>query len=138
MKISNLLYIPILFLMGCESTGNTHESKDNLLPINASVFFRTPKVNLGELKTEDSTLIKYYAINTSDTPLIIDSVQSSCVCTISSFPKQPIMKNDSGLIVALFKSKQGQHGAFSKSIIVLANTKPAFTVLSFHGILIDK
>ncbi len=138
MKINKLFYIPAIFLLSCEPSVNKDSSTENTLSTKSSVFFRSKNINIGQVMSEDCTIIKYYAINTSDTPLIIDSVQSSCVCTISKFPKNPILKNDSGLIVAQFKPFKGHEGHFSKSIVVLANTKPAFTVLSFDGTILDK
>lgn len=81
--------------------------------------------------------IEFYAVNKSDTPLIIDSVKSSCSCTVSRFPKKPILKNDSGLILAAYTPGKNTIGVIEKSVVVLSNTKPAFTVLAFTGKVLE-
>jgi inosine/xanthosine triphosphate pyrophosphatase family protein len=99
----------------------------------AQIKFSISKVNIGKFKSGTSQNIEFYAKNITEIPLLIDTMQASCACTVGKFPKYPILKNDSGLIVVTFKPKPGVYGYFEKSIVVSANTKPNFTVLTIEG-----
>ncbi len=102
----------------------------------SNITFTSNYRDIGNVTLGTTKEIKFYAMNKSDTPLIIDSVKSSCSCTVSQFPKKPILKNDSGLILAKYTPNKTNVGFLEKSIVVLSNTKPAFTVLTFSGTVV--
>ncbi|MES2514280.1 MAG: DUF1573 domain-containing protein [Bacteroidota bacterium] len=133
MKIINLLLglIVLCVLNSCDS-----EHKEELKKEYSNITFTNSYKNIGNVVLGTSKEIEFYAINKSDTPLIIDSVKSSCSCTVSKFPKKPILKNDSGLILARYTPNKTNVGFLEKSIVVLSNTKPAFTVLTFSGTVV--
>jgi hypothetical protein len=62
--------------------------------------------------------------NTGTKPLVIESAQPSCGCTVPSKPEEPIMPGAEGMIKAIFDSK-GRAGTAHKTITVHANTKPS-------------
>jgi hypothetical protein len=62
--------------------------------------------------------------NTGEKPLVIESAQPSCGCTIADKPEKPIMPGQEGQIKAIFNS-QGRTGANHKTITVHANTSPS-------------
>jgi hypothetical protein len=130
MKIIKELTNLILFssIVSCNHVQTTETKREY-----SSISFTKTKIEIGEVKLGTSKEVSFYAVNKSETPLIIDSVKSSCSCTVSRFPKKPILKNDSGLILATYTPNKTNIGNLEKSIVVLANTKPAFTVLTFTG-----
>ncbi|MES2514921.1 MAG: DUF1573 domain-containing protein [Bacteroidota bacterium] len=130
MKITSVIVavIGLSLLASC-----SHEGSKKVVKEYASISFTSISKDIGTVVLGTSKELSFYAINKSDTPLIIDSVKSSCSCTVSKFPKKPILKNDSGLIVATYTPNKTNVGYLEKSIVVLSNTKPAFTVLSFSG-----
>ena len=76
--------------------------------------------------------------NTGDKPLVIESAQPSCGCTIPEKPEKPIMPGEEGLIKAVFNS-QGRTGANHKTITVHANTKPNGShIVEFNVTVIGK
>lgn len=130
MKTNVLIYLSVsVFLASCNSQEKTRE--------HSTIFFSNRKVGIGNVVASTTKQIEFYAVNKSDMPLIIDSVKSSCSCTVSRFPKKPILKNDSGLIVALYTPTKNTTGLIEKSVVVLSNTKPAFTVLTFTGNVVE-
>ena len=130
MKIIKVIkFTPFLVLL-CACNNN---SKDELKNQYASIKFISKSKNIGNIVLGSTKEIEFYAVNTSEVPLIIDSVKSSCTCTVSKFPKNPIQKNDSGLILAKYTPNKSNIGYIEKSIVVLSNTKPAFTALFFTG-----
>lgn len=62
--------------------------------------------------------------NTGDKPLVIESAQPSCGCTVAEKPEQPVMPGQEGRIKAIFNS-QGRVGTNHKTLTVHANTKPS-------------
>lgn len=66
--------------------------------------------------------------NSGQKPLVIESAQPSCGCTIAEKPEEPIMPGQEGQIKAVFNS-QGRTGANHKTITVHANTSPSGTHL---------
>ncbi len=133
MKNSNILFglVVCWVLNSCDS-----ESKADMKKEYSNITFTSNYKSLGNVILGSTKEIEFYAINKSDIPLIIDSVKSSCSCTVSKFPKKPILKNDSGLILARYTPNKTNIGFLEKSIVVLSNTKPAFTVLTFSGTVV--
>lgn len=133
MKIINitLLVVILSFLNSC-----MNERKEESIKEYSNITFTNSYKDIGNVVLGTSKEIEFYAVNKSDIPLIIDSVKSSCSCTVSKFPKKPILKNDSGLILARYTPNKTNVGYLEKSIVVLSNTKPAFTVLTFSGTVI--
>jgi hypothetical protein len=130
MRMSKMFIVPILLLIiapCCKNEGYRIEEAKS------QIVFSKEIINIGKFKSGSKQDIIFYGLNPSETPLIIDTLQASCACTIGEFSKEPILKNDSGSIVVTFNPKAGVYGYFKKSVVVSANTKPAFTVLSIEG-----
>jgi hypothetical protein len=76
--------------------------------------------------------------NTGDKPLVIESAQASCGCTVAEKPEEPIMPGQEGRIKAVFNS-QGRVGANHKTITVHANTKPTPShIVEFNVAVVGK
>jgi hypothetical protein len=133
MKIINLAIVAVIFCVLCSCD---NELKEEPKKEYSNITFTTSYKDIGNVVLGTSKEIEFYAINKSNVPLIIDSVKSSCSCTVSKFPKKPILKNDSGLILARYTPNKTNVGFLEKSIVVLSNTKPAFTVLTFSGTVV--
>ena len=76
--------------------------------------------------------------NTGQKPLVIESAQPSCGCTIAEKPEKPILPGQQGQIKAVFNS-QGRTGANHKTITVHANTSPSGShVVEFNVTVVGK
>jgi hypothetical protein len=74
----------------------------------SSVFAQGPKIEFKEAdntidygrveKNSDDGVRSFEFTNTGDAPLIITSAQSTCGCTVPSYPKEPIMPGKTGKI----------------------------------------
>lgn len=78
----------------------------------------------------NNKLITWYFKNTSNVPLVIRNVKSSCGCLVPSYTKGPIMPNEYGTVQGRFYSK-GRRGRQHKSMTVQANTKEGVHILRF-------
>lgn len=89
--------------------------------------------NLGKINEGQQLQISFRFKNSGDKPLIIQSVQPGCGCTVADYPKEPIAPGAEASITGSFDSN-GREGLQHKEILVTANTagnnmhKIAFTV----------
>ena len=92
----------------------------------------SPVFDFGEVfegeKLEHSFLIK----NTGEASLVISSAKTSCGCTVSKFPKDPILQGQSAEVLVVFNTK-GKIGKQSKTVTLLTNTVPRAKVLTIKG-----
>ena len=99
-----------------------------IVAFNHSVFAQGSKI---EFKAEDNTIdygrveknsddgVRAFEFtNTGDEPLIIINAESSCGCTVPSFPKEPIMPGKTGKIEVKYNMSIGP---IRKTITVESN-----------------
>lgn len=75
--------------------------------------------------------------NTGEAPLIIQSAQGSCGCTVPDWTKEPIPVGGTGFVKAKFDTS-GKPNAQNKTVTVTANTWPKQTVLRFKAMVLPK
>ncbi len=75
--------------------------------------------------------------NTGNVSLVISKVQSTCGCTVPSWPDQAIAPGESSKIKVIFDS-EGKPKKQVKPITVIANTIPNKTILIIEGYVIPK
>ncbi len=107
-------------------------SEDNELPV--IVFDRTDydfgKLIQGEVATYDFTFT-----NKGKSDLLISQVNTSCGCTVSKFPKEPIAPGEKGTIKVTFDSS-GRLGIQHKTVTVVSNCQPNSKVLKIKAVVI--
>lgn len=108
----------------------TAEAKpEGPLPV---VQFTKTEHDFGTVKEGDEVTYRYTLKNTGEAPLIIQSAQPSCGCTVPDYTKSPIAPGETGFVSAKFDTK-GKPGLQNKTITVTANTWPKQTVLRFKA-----
>jgi hypothetical protein len=131
MKRSYLL-IPVIMLVifvGCdyadEKAGNV---KSPLVRTNTEDNSQLTTIqwidsikNLGRITEGQKLQIAFRFKNTGSKPLIIESVQPGCGCTVADYPKEPIPPGGEGEITGSFDSN-GRENLQRKQIAVTANT----------------
>jgi len=75
--------------------------------------------------------------NTGNVSLVISKVQSTCGCTVPSWPNEAIAPGESSKIKVIFDS-DGKPKKQVKPITVIANTIPNKTTLIIEGFVIPK
>jgi len=89
-------------------------------------------VNEGQKVTYD-----YKFKNTGQAPMIIQTAQPSCGCTVPTWSKEPVPVGGSGFVRAEFDTN-GKSGIQNKTITVTANTWPKVTTLRFKAMVTPK
>ena len=130
MKLSRILTMAIL-------TGlmTTVLSFTTIHPTSKAEFAeKTHQFNQIQVGTPVVTTFKFK--NTSDKPLIVKNVKTSCGCTAPSYPKAPIFSGDSGEITVKYDA--AKVGKFKKSITVQTNVDDAPIILYIEGEVVGK
>jgi hypothetical protein len=120
---------------GVVSNPNTADGQSNkdVLPV---ISFEKDFHDFGKLIAGEQVTYSFKFKNTGKSLLIISNVSTSCGCTVSSFPKQPIKPGDGATIDVSFDS-QGRHGFQSKTITVFTNTQPPNTTLRIQSQVVE-
>ena len=108
------------------------QSDDNLIGSVTSIQFENKKFNFGTATSGDKVNASFKFTNTGKEPLIISDVKTSCGCTASDYPKEPLAPGDSAEIKAVFDTG-GKSGNQTKNVTVMTNTDPATNVLIIEG-----
>lgn len=99
--------------------------------------FETTYHDFGNIKEGDEVEYTYKFKNSGEAPLVIQSAQGSCGCTVPSWTKEPIPVGGEGFVTAKFDSK-GKPGFQEKTVTVTANTWPKQTTLRFKAMVEGK
>ncbi|MFZ6014640.1 MAG: DUF1573 domain-containing protein [Bacteroidota bacterium] len=93
--------------------------------------------DFGTITEGDIVEYTYSFKNTGAAPLIIQSAQGSCGCTVPDWTKEPIPVGGTGYVKAKFDSN-GKPNIQNKTVTVTANTWPKQTVLRFKAMVTPK
>lgn len=92
-------------------------------------------VDYGDIMKNADGLRVFKFKNTGKSPLKLVNVQSSCGCTVPSYPKEDIMPGETSKIEVKYNT--ANPGRFTKSITVTTNGNPEKVVLRIKGNVID-
>ena len=96
-----------------------------------------PVKEMGKITEGQQVEVSWRYKNTGSQPLVISKIKSSCGCTTTEPPKEPIAPGAEGIIKATFNSN-GRIGTNHRQVEVEANTQPSFTALSFNVEVLKK
>lgn len=99
-----------------------------------SIEFETKRYKFEPVVSGEKVKTTFKFTNTGDEPLLISDVKTSCGCTASSYPKEPVAPGESAEIEAVFDTS-GKSGAQTKNITVMTNTDPSSNVLIIEGVV---
>ncbi len=136
----------VLFLWGLTACHNQEEkqlpadlinnpiSGDHKADMGSLPKFRfvTTEHDFGKLIDGVKVSFKFKFKNVGGSDLIIHQVKTSCGCTASDYPKDPIPPGKSGVIELTFDSSH-QPGKNFKSATVIANTQPNVVELKIRA-----
>jgi hypothetical protein len=99
--------------------------------------FSTMDHDFGTINEGQVVEYTYAFKNSGAAPLIIQSAQGSCGCTVPDWTKEPIPVGGTGYVKAKFDSN-GKPNIQNKTVTVTANTWPKQTVLRFKAMVTPK
>jgi len=116
------------------ATPAPEEKPEGPLPL---MEFSTTDHDFGTINEGDVVEYTYAFKNSGAAPLIIQSAQGSCGCTVPDWTKEPIPVGGTGYVKAKFDSN-GKTNVQNKTVTVTANTWPKQTVLRFKAMVTPK
>lgn len=134
-KITALLAFLVLLTGAITSFGQTEKkSLDNIgnASNQAEFKFEKEEFGFGNIKQGESVSYDFTFTNTGAEPLIITNATASCGCTAPQWPKEPIMKGQSGTIKVTFNST-GKLGVQDRTVTITSNAKQNPLVLHMKG-----
>src|SRR5687768_8406144 len=94
-------------------------AKEN--PNAAEITFESETHDYGTIKQGADGSCEFKFKNTGKDPLVITNAKGSCGCTVPTWPKEPIMKGQTGVIKVHYDTKRV--GAFTKTVTINSNAK---------------
>ena len=111
------------------ASGNSDQTS---LPV---MKFAQVEHDFGKIIQGEKVSYSFKFKNTGGADLVIAKVSTSCGCTASDYPKDPVKPGEEGVIEVSFDSA-GKQGFQSKDLTIAANTQPSNTVLVIKAIVI--
>ena len=108
-------------------------SSRDQLPV---ITFEKDFHDFGTLHSGEKVTYSFKFRNTGKSLLVISTVSTSCGCTISDYPHQPIKVGDGATIDVSFDS-EGKHGIQNKTVTVFSNTQPPTNILRIKASIVE-
>jgi len=123
-------------ISACGSSGRSNKNADSEFSETDSNLKKTTlkfdalEHDFGMVKEGEKVKHVFEVFNTGKNDLVLQEVRPSCGCTTPNYDKKPIRSGKKGTIEVVFDTK-GRPGKQRKTILVVTNTEPPNTVLSF-------
>lgn len=93
-----------------------------------TINFANYEHDFGNIKQDSENTYVFKFTNTGSEPLIIETANGSCGCTVPNYPKAPVPPGATADIEVVYKPGK-QENAQTKTVTVIANTEPKETTL---------
>jgi hypothetical protein len=118
-------------------------AQDNTQPAAAPANPNAPEISFDKVVHDYGTIIQgadgtceFKFTNTGKEPLILSKPQSSCGCTVPTWPQEPILPGKSDVIKVTYNTNN--IGPINKTVTVSSNAKTSRVVLSIKGTVTAK
>jgi hypothetical protein len=135
----------LIVLLSCSSNGNQRLPSDVVSNPNTAsgdesdkmpvIEFEKDLHDFGKVIQGEKVSIGFKFKNTGKADLLIAQVNTSCGCTVPTFPKTPIKPGGEGTITVMYDS-EGRKGVQNKTITVVTNCQPSSTVVRIKAMVI--
>ena len=116
------------------------KAQDNTQPaenLNApEISFENTVHDFGTIFQNSEAVYDFRFTNTGKEPLILSKPQSSCGCTVPTWPQEPILPGKSEVIKVTYATHN--IGPINKTVTVTSNAKTSRIILSIKGNVIVK
>jgi hypothetical protein len=109
-------------------------SGDNSLGELPKIEFQQTEHDFGKVIQGEKVSYSFKFKNSGNSDLVIAKVSTSCGCTASDYPRNPLKPGEEGTIEVSFDS-EGKQGFQNKALTVVANTQPSNTELSIKAMV---
>lgn len=136
-----ILFILTISFIGCKKNNNISSDivnnpasleNNKISASNAIIKFETTEYDFGDIMEGEKVSYSFKFNNVGKDDLVITSVSTTCGCTVTDFPKDPLKPGESGTIVVTFNSS-GRSGKQVKVITVATNANPSMSQLTIKA-----
>ncbi len=114
-------------------------AQDAAQPVNPNapeISFEKTSHDYGTIVQGGDGTCEFKFTNTGKEPLILSKPQSSCGCTIPTWPQEPILPGKSEVIKVTYNTQN--IGPINKSVTITSNAKTSRIVLTIKGNVVAK
>lgn len=129
-----LVVFAVFNLKAQEATPSTQTPQPN--PNAPEISFEKTVHDYGTIVQGADGTCEFKFTNTGKEPLILSKPQSSCGCTVPTWPQEPILPGKSDVIKVTYNTHN--IGGINKTVTVTSNAKTSRVVLSIKGTVIAK
>lgn len=129
-----LVFLSFTLLISCNNQNESKQKKENGISV---LVFEKTSYDFGAINEGEIVAYSFLFTNKGNVDLQLTSVGTSCGCTASEYPLEPIKPGESGKIKITFNSAH-RLGMQHKKITIRANTNPEFSNLSIYAQVVDK
>src|SRR3954468_20364636 len=126
-----LMSVPVLAQENTTAPKPAEVKQDN--PNAPEITFENELHDYGTIKQGADGSCEFKFKNTGKDPLVISNARGSCGCTVPTWPKEPVMKGQTGIIKVHYDTKRV--GAFTKTVTITSNAKTDTKVLTIKGLV---
>lgn len=136
-----ILFILTISFIGCKKNNNISSDivnnpasleNNKVSASNAIIKFETTEHDFGDIMEGEKVSYSFKFNNVGKDNLVITSVSTTCGCTVTDFPKDPVKPGESGTIEVTFNSS-GRSGKQVKVITVATNANPSMSQLTIKA-----
>lgn len=130
-------------LFSCDIRDTKSKKDDTKQPASQTIIDTTSVqmidsvYNFGTVTDGEKVEYSFRFRNSGKNPLVVTDTHTSCGCTVSEKPEQPVKPGETGFIKVVFNSS-GKVGDIHKEITVTSNALPGFPELQLTGKVKDK
>ena len=133
----SIAFVFVFLLASCNNQTGSKQSNADVQNGAAVLAFEKMDHNFGTVIEGEKVIYSFRFTNHGNVDLKLTSVGTSCGCTASDYPRNPIKPGETGKIQITFNSSN-RLGMQHKKVTIRANTNPEFTVLNVYAQVIDK
>ncbi len=133
------LLLSFVMLVFATVAVNAQDAATQQPPVNpnaADISFDKTVHDYGTIFQGADGACEFKFTNTGKEPLILSKPQSSCGCTVPTWPQEPILPGKSDVIKVTYNTQN--IGPINKTVTVSSNAKTARIILQIKGTVVAK
>lgn len=118
----------LLSIVSCGNNTNTTENDDLNSSGTAQIVFREYEHHFGKVSEGEKISYQFIYENSGTGNLVLNSVTTTCGCTVPRYDKKPLKPGDTGSLEVVFDTS-GRSGMQAKTITVNSNSSAPVVLL---------
>jgi hypothetical protein len=131
-----IVLLSVLFYNSLSVLAQTTPPTQPVNPNAPILFIEETLFDYGTIEMDANGIHNFIFKNIGKEPLVLSNVQSSCGCTVPTWPREPLMSGQQDTIVVKYDTHR--LGRFNKTISIFSNAQKPLVVVRIQGEVIAK